>query len=253
MVWGMRDEFLEREAVPVDEALRRAEAAAEGLVILSDTGDTVFGGAAGDSNVILEAVLRLGMRSKVLIPMISPTAVERLAAAGEGATVTLPLGGCTAPAFFTPLEVTGTVRRIADGGAVKVDFGHQSVVDMGRVVIFETGPVTMLIIRAAGRGGEPARRLARFRRRADGAPDRRGEDRVELPVFRADHVRRSCAPTRAVPGSRTSTPCPGDACPARSTRSTNWPTGAARIRSTGCRRIEALRARTFLRQKHPSL
>ena len=152
MVWDMRDEFLEREAVPVDEALRRAEAAG-GLAILSDTGDTVFGGAAGDSNVILEAVLRLGMEAPVLIPMISAAAVERLAAAGEGATVTLPLGGCTAPAFFTPLEVTGTVRRVADGSAVKVAFGHQSVIDMGRVVVFETGPVTLLISELRGVAG----------------------------------------------------------------------------------------------------
>ncbi len=152
MVWDMRDEFLERDAVPVDAALRRAEAAG-GLAILSDTGDTVFGGAAGDSNVILEAVLRLGMEAPVLIPMISASAVERLAAAGEGATVTLPLGGCTAPAFFTPLEVTGTVRRVADGSAVKVAFGHQSVIDMGRVVVFETGPVTLLISELRGVAG----------------------------------------------------------------------------------------------------
>ena len=152
MVWDMRDEFLEREAMPVDAALRRAEAAGS-LAILSDTGDTVFGGAAGDSNVILEAVLRLGMEAPVLIPMISASAVERLAAAGEGATVTLPLGGCTAPAFFTPLVVTGTVRRVADGSAVKIAFGHQSVIDMGRVVVFETGPVTLLISELRGVAG----------------------------------------------------------------------------------------------------
>ncbi len=152
MVWDMRDEFLERDAVPVEEALRRAETVG-GLAILSDTGDTVFGGAAGDSNVILEAVLRLGMAAPVLIPMISAAAVERLAAAGEGATVTLPLGGCTAPAFFTPLEVTGTVRRVADGSAVNVAFGHQSVIDMGRVVVFETGPVTLLISELRGVAG----------------------------------------------------------------------------------------------------
>jgi microcystin degradation protein MlrC len=79
--------------------------------------------------------------------------VARLAAAGEGATVTLPLGGCTAPAFFTPLEVTGTVRRIADGSAVKVAFGHQSVIDMGRVAVFETGPVTLLISELRGVAG----------------------------------------------------------------------------------------------------
>ena len=152
MVWDMRDEFLERDAVPVEEALRRAETVG-GLAILSDTGDTVFGGAAGDSNVVLEAVLRLGMEVSVLIPMISASAVERLAAAGEGATVTLPLGGCTAPAFFTPLVVTGTVRRVADGSAVKVAFGHQSVIDMGRVVVFETGPVTLLISELRGVAG----------------------------------------------------------------------------------------------------
>ena len=152
MVWDMRDEFLERDAVPVEEALRRAETVG-GPAILSDTGDTVFGGAAGDSNVILEAVLRLGLEAPVLIPMISASAVERLAAAGEGATVTLPLGGCTAPAFFTPLEVTGTVRRVADGSAVNVAFGHQSVIDMGRVVVFETGPVTLLISELRGVAG----------------------------------------------------------------------------------------------------
>ena len=35
-----------------------------GVVVLSDTGDTVFGGAAGDSNLILEAMLRLGIKSR---------------------------------------------------------------------------------------------------------------------------------------------------------------------------------------------
>ncbi len=153
MVWEMRDAFLVREAVAVDDALRRAEAASRGVVLVSDTGDTVFGGAAGDSNVILEAILRLGIGAPTLIPMISRTAVRRLSAAGEGATVTLPLGGCTAPAFFAPLEVTGTVRRIADGSAVRLDFAHQSTVDMGRVVIFETGPVTMLITELRGVAG----------------------------------------------------------------------------------------------------
>ncbi len=37
--------------------------AEKGVVMLSDTGDTVFGGAAGDSNIILESILRLGIKS----------------------------------------------------------------------------------------------------------------------------------------------------------------------------------------------
>lgn len=123
-------------------------------MVLSDTGDTVFGGAAGDSNVILEAVLRLKPKGRVLIPMISKTAVATLAAAGEGAEVTLPLGGCTATEFFTPLEVTGTVRKVADGSDVRMsNYFHQASVDMGRVVIFDTGPVTLMISELRGVAG----------------------------------------------------------------------------------------------------
>jgi microcystin degradation protein MlrC len=154
MAWRMRDDFLEREAVSVDDALHMADAHPEGLVLLSDTGDTVFGGAAGDSNVILEAALRLRVRGPVLIPMISPTAVAALAEAGEGARVTLPLGGCTATEFFTPLEVTGTVRKLADGRDVRLsNYFHQTSVDMGRVAIFETGPVTLMISERRGVAG----------------------------------------------------------------------------------------------------
>lgn len=154
MVWKMRDDFLEREAISVDDSVRAADAEPEGVVVISDTGDTVFGGAAGDSNVILESMLRLGIKGPALIPMISKTAVAKLVEAGEGAEVTLPLGGCTATEFFTPLEVTGTIRRIADGSNVPLSgYAHQRSVNMGTVVIFETGPVTLMITELRGVAG----------------------------------------------------------------------------------------------------
>ena len=56
----------------------RADAAERGVVVLSDTGDTVFGGSAGDSNLILEAMLRLGIEGPALVPMISPRAAATL-------------------------------------------------------------------------------------------------------------------------------------------------------------------------------
>jgi microcystin degradation protein MlrC len=102
LCWDLRDEFQVREAVSVDDAVRMADAHPEGVVVLSDTGDTVFGGAAGDSNLILEAMLRLGIKGPALVPLISPVAARALAAAGEGAEVTLPLGGDAATAFFKP-------------------------------------------------------------------------------------------------------------------------------------------------------
>lgn len=152
LVWSMRDAFQVKEAVPIDEAVRMADAATSGMVVLSDTGDTVFGGAAGDSNLILEAMLRLGIKNRALVPLISPGAVARLVAAGLGAQVTLPLGGDAATRFFTPLEVTGTVRFIGDG-PVPLKYAQQSEVDMGRRVVFEAGPVTLLITELRGVAG----------------------------------------------------------------------------------------------------
>jgi len=144
LCWSLRNDFQIRESVSVDDAVRQADSA-PGLAILSDTGDTVFGGAAGDSNLLLEAMLRLGIRKRALVPLISPEAAAKLVAAGEGATVTLPLGGDAATEFFTPLEVTGTVRTVG-GGLLKIEgYNHQSEVDLGPSVIFDVGPVTLMI------------------------------------------------------------------------------------------------------------
>jgi microcystin degradation protein MlrC len=148
----MRDDFQVKEAVAIDEAVRMADAAQRGMVVLSDTGDTVFGGAAGDSNLILESMLRLGIKSRALVPLISPEAAPRLADAGAGATVTLPLGGDAATAFFRPLEVTGVVRTVG-GGEIELSDDHQRQIDMGRAVIFDVGPVTLLISELRGVAG----------------------------------------------------------------------------------------------------
>jgi microcystin degradation protein MlrC len=152
LAWSLRDDFLVREAVSVDDAVRMADAEPKGVVVLSDTGDTVFGGAAGDSNLILEAMLRLGIRGPALVPMIAPGVVARLFAAGEGATVTLPVGGETATAFFTPLEVTGRVKRLGRG-KVAVSGYQDGEIDMGRTAVFEVGPVTLLVSELRGVAG----------------------------------------------------------------------------------------------------
>jgi microcystin degradation protein MlrC len=151
LAWSMRDEFMVKTALPIDEAIRRAEAAPTGVVVLSDTGDTVFGGTAGDSNLILEAVLRLGVAKPVLMPLIEPATVARLVAAGEGAEVTLPVGG-SVTGFFKPLTVTGRVRRIAEG-RVKVSVFQQPEFDQGRTVVFEVGPATLLVSERTGAAG----------------------------------------------------------------------------------------------------
>lgn len=152
LAWSLRAEFQKKDAVPIDDAVRMADQAASGLVVLSDTGDTVFGGSSGDSNLILESILRLGIHSPVLMPLIEPETVATLVAAGEGAKVTLAVGGHSAPKFFKPLMVTGTVGRI-HRGMVPLRHYYQAEIDMGCTVVFQVGPVTMLVSEYRGVAG----------------------------------------------------------------------------------------------------
>ena len=152
LAWSLRAEFQKKDAVPIDDAVRMADQAASGLVVLSDTGDTVFGGSSGDSNLILESILRLGIQSPVLMPLIEPETVATLVAAGEGAKVTLAVGGHSAPKFFKPLMVTGTVGRI-HRGMVPLRNYYQAEIDMGCTVVFQVGPVTMLVSEYRGVAG----------------------------------------------------------------------------------------------------
>ena len=152
LAWSLRAEYQKKDAVSIDDAVRMADQAAKGIVVLSDTGDTVFGGAAGDSNLILESILRLGITSRAIIPLIEPQTVARLVAAGEGASVTLPVGGHAGTGFFQPLMVTGTVRRIGSGQVPVANY-YQEAVDMGRVVVFDVGPVTLLVSELRGVAG----------------------------------------------------------------------------------------------------
>jgi len=152
LAWSMRADFQKKDAVSIDEAVRMADQAPQGVVVLSDTGDTVFGGAAGDSNLILESILRQGIQSRAIIPLIEPQTVARLVDAGVGAAVTLPVGGHSAPEFFQPLTVTGTVRSIRSG-MVPLRNHYQAEVDMGRTVVFDVGPVTLLVSELRGVAG----------------------------------------------------------------------------------------------------
>lgn len=152
LCWSLRDAFQVREAVSVDDAVRMADAEPNGIVVISDTGDTVFGGSAGDSNLILEAMIRLKIKNKALVPLISPGAAKTLTEAGVGATVTLMLGGDAATEFFTPLEVTGVVSTLG-GGVIRITDGHQNEVDLGQAVIFDVGPITLMITELRGLAG----------------------------------------------------------------------------------------------------
>ncbi|CAN5713292.1 M81 family metallopeptidase [soil metagenome] len=152
MLWDMRERFWVYESVPVDEAVRRAEKAEKGLVILSDTGDSVFGGASGDSTCILKEMLRQQISSSALVPMVDAAVVDLAIRAGIGSTITTALGGKLASEFNQPVMVTAKVAAIGGGRLEATIVGVESF-DMGRAVVLEIGPIKVVVSEREGVGG----------------------------------------------------------------------------------------------------
>jgi len=150
--WDLREAFWKQDSIPVDEAIKKATEADKGLIILSDTGDSVFGGASGDSTVILAEMLRQQIDQIALVPMVDPQAVEIAINAGIGNTITVALGGKLDPNFAHPVEVTATVEKIGGGRIVADVIGMESF-DMGRAVLLKSGSIYIVVSETRAIGG----------------------------------------------------------------------------------------------------
>ncbi|MGE0606180.1 MAG: M81 family metallopeptidase [Pirellulales bacterium] len=142
--WSLREKFWISHRLPLEEAVRRANLAGGGLVILSDTGDSVYGGAPGDSTCILRELLGQQTAGAAFVPMVDPDAVEAAIAAGVGATVTFELGGKFGQEFYRPVTVTGAVAATSHGCVV--DLLDRGVCDMQRTALLRIGEVYVALL-----------------------------------------------------------------------------------------------------------
>jgi microcystin degradation protein MlrC len=149
---SLMDEVWQRRAettlalVPVEAAIaaaRRPEGPGKPLV-LADFTDNPGGGGYGDATNLLRAMLDAGLENAAFAPISDPDAVRQCRAAGEGAIVTLAIGGKIDPAFGAPLTVTGTVQRLGDGAFIadgpmwkglRMTMGPSAVLRVGGVEI----------------------------------------------------------------------------------------------------------------------
>ncbi len=147
MAWQRRADFV-YQSEPLEQSIAYAKGLAEGPVILADHGDNTASGGTQDVMAPLAEVMRQGFEDVVAGPYCDPASVARMIAAGEGARVTLELGGKIDMPMLElagePLTVSGTVARITDGRfkvtgpmmtGVTVDLGRTAVLDAGAVQI----------------------------------------------------------------------------------------------------------------------
>ncbi len=152
LAWNLREDFWKQDSISPEAAIQRAVAAEKGLIILSDTGDSVFGGASGDSTVILREMLRQQITQTALIPMADAAVVDIAITAGEGSTITVLLGGKLDPNFAQPVEITARVHKIG-GGRIKADVIGMESFDMGRAVLLQAGSINLVVSEARAIGG----------------------------------------------------------------------------------------------------
>jgi len=149
----LAEEFWRRRAafdvklVPAAEAIARALADDRRPYVLSDSADAPSSGAPGDSPVLLKALLAAQPTKPCLTNVVDAPAVAEMVRAGVGQTVTLRLGGLLAPEFYSPVEVTGTVKLISDGEFTHKGQGFQGVTFYrGCTAVLRCGEVFIVVM-----------------------------------------------------------------------------------------------------------
>ena len=148
--WGARAELVYRHR-PIGEAIAQAQSLDTAPVILLDHADNVGSGGTSDTMAVIEAVRDAGLEGVAVAAVFDPEAAAAMHAAGEGAGVTIDLGGKTdMPSLGLtgkPLALSGTVASLSDGRwvvrgpmytGVTVDTGPTAVLDTGSMKIVVT-------------------------------------------------------------------------------------------------------------------
>ena len=147
-IWRSRDKFQKKLFTP-EEAVEIAMQSPIGPVIIADVADNPGGGGSGDSTFILRALKQAGATDVGFGVVADPKAVQLAIEAGVGARVRLSLGGKLAPPEISggPLEISGTVKTIADGRFYNkgpMMKGLQN--NIGRTVVLDSDGIDIIIL-----------------------------------------------------------------------------------------------------------
>ncbi|MCE5326374.1 MAG: M81 family metallopeptidase [Planctomycetaceae bacterium] len=118
-IWSRREEFgPDMPVAEADATIAAALAAPEAPVFISDSGDNPTAGGGGDSTIILQRLIALGVKDAIVGGITDPAAVQACFAAGEGTEIDLSIGGKLDSTFCKPLAArVKIIRLVTDSGA----------------------------------------------------------------------------------------------------------------------------------------
>lgn len=127
----------------IADALAEAVAIEGGPVVIADVSDNPGGGAPGDSTFILSALIERNIGEVALAPLWDPMAARLCFEAGEGANLSLRIGGKTSSMSGAPLDVEAQVLKLVRGarqgfGASQVAIGDSAAIRIGGIEVVLT-------------------------------------------------------------------------------------------------------------------
>jgi len=148
--WELREQFWVGARVEPEDAVRQAKAADEGLIILSDTGDSTYGGAPGDSTIILSELLAQlsdddeADQDLALVPIVDIDVVNEAMSMPIGEQRQFTLGGKVDNVFSQPIQVTAEVA--ATSKDVTIQIGERGGCSVGEAVLLSVGNIRIVVM-----------------------------------------------------------------------------------------------------------
>lgn len=137
-----RDEFRVKY-LAIDEALDNALAGPRPAV-LADRADNPGSGAAGDSTFILQRLLERKLTHVALGPIWDPMAVQVAFAAGEGARLSMRIGGKVSPMSGAPVDALVQVKAVRRGHVQTGQTGE--LISVGDAALVQVEGIECLLI-----------------------------------------------------------------------------------------------------------
>jgi len=150
VAWNQREAYIQPSPTYV-EALDEAFSTDVQPIVISDFADLMTGGGTGDSTWYLKDLLARNPQAPCYITMVDPEAAQEMAGAGEGAEVTLMLGGKQDNIYSTPVEVTGRVLLV-----LPLSPDRELPPMMGLTAVLQTGNIYIVVFERLGMGSNPS-------------------------------------------------------------------------------------------------
>ena len=112
-VWSRRKEFgFEVDALSIEDSLDKAIKLPGKPIFISDSGDNITAGAAGDTNICLSKAIERRCKNVLIAGIFDRDAVEKCFEKGTGSSIRLEVGGKIDNVNCKPIQINGRIINL---------------------------------------------------------------------------------------------------------------------------------------------